>query len=199
MYVQWNQSSEVIDRSRKLVIKCWGDCRSILKYISRYQCCNCGGAWINNRMAKLINLNYFFWTKIQGLKGTFQKFEFFLCETAYEGKYQSWRAHTPPEIIIKINEFRKKKSPAFRPGEGPISPMALSKKGPIGYKHSQSNANSPNKVVTASGTLPVSPQEGRWTFPIGSTDWALDLARPTWEQPSCSQMAMSEGTRPRPP
>ena len=56
--------------------------------------------------------------------------------------------------------------------------MALSKKGPIGYKHSLPKADSPNKVVTASGTSPASPQGGRWTFPDGSTDWGLVLPDP---------------------
>ena len=64
----------------------------------------------------------------------------------------------PPEIIIKINQKRKKKCLAFRPGRGLISPTALFKKGPIGYKHSLPKANSPNKVVTASRTSPASPQ-----------------------------------------
>ena len=38
--------------------------------------------------------------------------------------------------------------------------MALSKKGPTGYKHSLSKANSPNKVVTASRISPASSQGG---------------------------------------
>ena len=44
--------------------------------------------------------------------------------------------------------------------------MALSIKGPIGYKHSLPNANSPNKDVTASRTLPASPWRGDEPSPM---------------------------------
>ena len=53
----------------------------------------------------------------------------------------------------------------------PISRTALSKKGPIGYKHSLPNADSPNKVVTVSGDSTVSPQRGSGP-PEDSPDWA---------------------------
>ena len=56
--------------------------------------------------------------------------------------------------------------------------MALSKKGPIGYKHSLPKASSPNKVVPASGTLPASPHGGDEPSPMVPLTGCLVLPNP---------------------
>ena len=97
---------------------------------------------------------------------------------------------------MRLINKEKKKSPAIRPSRGPISPTTLSKKGPIGYKHSLPNASSPNKVMTASGDSPAFPQGGdgrSWVIPRNGR---LVLPAPSWERPSCSQMVMSGGFTP---
>ena len=74
----------------------------------------------------------------------------------------------------------------------------FSRKCQLATSNSLPNANSPNRVVTASGDSPASPQGGN-----GPSQTILltrcSLARPTWEWPFSTQMAASESTRSQPP
>ena len=61
---------------------------------------------------------------------------------------------------------------------GPISPTALFKKGQLATSIACPMLTAPTRLRLPAGHFSSVPPEGRWTFPGGSTDWALSLARP---------------------